>query len=89
VAAALRLTAFQLGVAIAVAAVLSIAAARTNTLLTSVHPPSEAAVLRSGYQLALILCSALAAMGGLVALVAPDRRQVSPSPSAAESATEC
>jgi hypothetical protein len=88
VAAALRQTAFQLGVAVAVAAVLSIAATRTSSLLTAVHPLAEAAALRSGYQLALILCGALAAIGGLVTLVALNRRQVSPSPAPTESATE-
>jgi hypothetical protein len=88
VAAALRQTAFQLGVAIAVAAALSIAATRTSGLLTSVHPPAEAAALRSGYQLALILCGALAAMGGLVTLVALNRRRVSPSPSPTETGAE-
>ena len=93
VAAALRQTAFQLGVAIAVAALLSIAASRTTAVLEPAHSSATAATagqaaagaLRAGYQLALRLCAGLAAVGGLVALACLKRRTpAAPVPEPAE-----
>ena len=65
-AAALRQTAYQLGVAIGVAVLLSVAATRTEHLLAQQAPPSRADALASGFRLCLVLLSALSAIGGLV-----------------------
>jgi hypothetical protein len=74
VVAALRQTAFQLGVAIAVSAALSVAASHTAAVLAAPRPPSQPEALRAGYQLALLACAALAAGGGLVTLMTLRRR---------------
>lgn len=66
-AAALRQTAFQLGVAISVAVLLSIAASYTHTLLAGTSPQSPAAALTAGYRLALIIAAGLSAIGAVVA----------------------
>jgi MFS family permease len=68
-AAALRQTAFQVGVALGVAVLLSIAASHTQTLLASTHPPGHAAALAAGYRLSLLLLAILSAVGGLMAFV--------------------
>lgn len=68
-AAALRQTAFQLGVAIGVAVLLSVAAAYTTTLLAGPHPRSPADALTAGYRLALVIAAALSAFGAVVAVV--------------------
>lgn len=75
IAAALRQTAFQLGVAIAVAALLSVAATHTAAINASAHPPSTSQALRAGYQLALQTAAALATLGGIVALIGLKRRK--------------
>ena len=95
IAAALRQTAFQLGVAIAVAVMLSVAASRTAAILGPAAAHSAAAAgqattdaLRAGYQLALRLCAVLAAAGGLVALFGlkqVTRTDPVPEPAAARS----
>jgi EmrB/QacA subfamily drug resistance transporter len=66
-AAALRQTAFQLGVAISVAVLLSVAATYTTALLTRTNPPSSAAALTAGYRLALVITAGLSAIGAVVA----------------------
>lgn len=66
-AAALRQTAFQLGVAISVAVLLSVAASYTATLLTGTSPQSPAAALTAGYRLALVITAGLSAIGAVVA----------------------
>lgn len=63
-AAALRQTAFQLGVAIGVAVLLSVAASRTATL--SSRSPADA--LTAGYQLALAVTAGLAVVGALITI---------------------
>lgn len=73
IAAALRQTAFQLGVAIAVAVFLSVAASRTAGLLATA-PLDTSAALRAGYQLALRCCAGLAAVGAVVAFLGLRRR---------------
>jgi MFS family permease len=65
-AAALRQTAFQLGVAIGVAVLLSVAATYTTTLLAGPHPQSPAGALTAGYRLALVIAAALSAFGAIV-----------------------
>jgi predicted MFS family arabinose efflux permease len=65
-AAALRQTAFQLGVAIGVAALLSAAATDTTALLAGPHPQSPAGALTAGYRLALAIAAALSALGAIV-----------------------
>jgi predicted MFS family arabinose efflux permease len=66
-AAALRQTAFQLGVAVGVAVLLSIAVSHTAALLAGATPPDAAAALTAGYRLALLLLRGIAAVGALVA----------------------
>lgn len=73
-AAALRQTAYQLGVAIGVAVLLSVAATRTEHLLAQQAPPSRADALTSGFRLCLVLLSALSAIGGLVSFAMLRRR---------------
>lgn len=65
-AAALRQTAFQLGVAISVAVLLSVAASHTAILLSGPHPPSQGDALTAGYRLALTIAGVLAAVGAVV-----------------------
>jgi predicted MFS family arabinose efflux permease len=67
-AAALRQTAFQVGVALGVAVLLSIAATHTHSLLASSHPQTVGSALTAGYRLALVILSALAVAGAAVAL---------------------
>ncbi len=67
-AAALRQTAFQVGVALGVAVMLSIAASHTHSLLTGSHPETQPNALTAGYRLALVILSALSAAGALIAL---------------------
>jgi len=71
-AAGLRQTAFQVGVALGVAVLLSIAASHTQSLLASSHPETQAAALTAGYRLALVILSALSAVGALTALAMLD-----------------
>lgn len=66
-AAGLRQTAFQLGVALGVAVLLSIASSHTSTLLAASHPPDRAAALTSGYRLALVLLGVLSVVGAAIA----------------------
>jgi predicted MFS family arabinose efflux permease len=66
-AAGLRQTAFQIGVALGVAVLLSIAASRTGALLAGAHPSTQAVALTDGYKLALVLLAALSAVGALTA----------------------
>jgi predicted MFS family arabinose efflux permease len=66
-AAGLRQTSFQIGVALGVAVMLSIASSHTNSLLHGTHAPGHAAALTSGYRIALILLSILSASGALIA----------------------
>jgi EmrB/QacA subfamily drug resistance transporter len=66
-AAALRQTAFQVGVALGVAVMLSIAASHSRTLLAGPHPPSQSAALTAGYRLSLALLAGLSALGSLTA----------------------
>jgi predicted MFS family arabinose efflux permease len=73
-AAALRQTAYQLGVAIGVAVLLSVAATRTEHLLAQRVPPSHTDALTSGFRLSLVLLSALSAIGGLVSFAMLRRR---------------
>jgi EmrB/QacA subfamily drug resistance transporter len=68
-AAALRQTAFQLGVALGVAILLSVAASHTAALLAGAHPPAVPDATTAGYRLVLVVLSALAAAGALVSLV--------------------
>lgn len=82
IAAALRQAAFQLGVAIAVAVLLSVAATKTAALLTLPHPPTVAHALRSGYQLALQVAAGIAALGGLAAFVGLKRTDSTTAPAA-------
>ena len=69
-AAAIRQTSFQLGVAISVAVLLSVAASYTATRLAGTHPQSTASALTEGYRLALAIAAALAAVGAAVAATA-------------------
>lgn len=69
-AAALRQTAFQLGVAISVAVLLSVAASYTHTLLTGTSPHSPAAALTAGYRLALAITAGLSAIGAVISATA-------------------
>ncbi len=99
VAAALRQTAFQLGVAIAVAVLLSVAASRTAAVLGPAHSsvtpgPASAGqattdALRAGYQLALRLCPVLAVVGGLVALAGLKPITRTPVPEQAADSSLC
>jgi predicted MFS family arabinose efflux permease len=66
-AAALRQTAFQLGVAISVAVLLSVAASHTASLLTGTSPQFPAAALTAGYRLALVITAGLSAIGAVIA----------------------
>jgi hypothetical protein len=76
-AAALRQTAFQLGVALGVAVFLSLAASHTGSLLAH-HPNlSHPAALTSGFRLSLGLLAVLSALSSAVTLVTLRRR---PSP---------
>lgn len=92
-AAALRQTAFQLGVAIGVAVLLSVAAAHTATLLAGPRPQSPADALTAGYRLALVIAAALSAVGAIATVTTlrpvrsasgqeqgDDSTQVKPSP---------
>jgi hypothetical protein len=83
-AAALRQTAFQLGVAIGVAVLLSVAASYTATLLAGPHPQSPAGALTAGYRLALVIAAALAASGAIVtvATLRPARQASNRNPNA-------
>jgi MFS family permease len=65
-AAALRQTAFQLGVAISVAVLLSVAASYTAALLGGASPQSPAEALTAGYRLALVIAAGLSAIGAIV-----------------------
>lgn len=65
-AAALRQTAFQLGVAISVAVLVAVAASRTAGLLGGATPMSRAQALTEGYRLALIVAAGLAVAGAVV-----------------------
>jgi EmrB/QacA subfamily drug resistance transporter len=67
IAAALRQTAFQVGVALGVAVLLSIAASHTHTLLAGAHSQTPATALTAGYRLSLIILSGLSAAGALIA----------------------
>jgi EmrB/QacA subfamily drug resistance transporter len=69
-AAAIRQTAFQLGVALSVAVLLSVAASYTATRLSGAHPQSTESALTDGYRLALAIAAALAAVGAAVAAAA-------------------
>lgn len=66
-AAALRQTAFQMGVALGVAVFVSVAASHTAALLGRESAPSSGAALTAGFQLSLAILAALAALGGLIA----------------------
>lgn len=68
-AAALRQTAYQLGLALGVAILLSVAASHTAGLLASTHPPSLSNATTAGYQLALTVLSGLAAAGAVISLI--------------------
>jgi hypothetical protein len=68
-AAALRQTAFQLGVAIGVAVLLSVAASYTNSLLAAASAPSQVGALTAGYRLALAIVAGLSAAGALTAAI--------------------
>jgi EmrB/QacA subfamily drug resistance transporter len=68
-AAALRQTAFQLGVAIGVAVLLSVAASYTSSLLAAASAPSQAGALTAGYRLALAIVAGLSAAGALTAAI--------------------
>lgn len=74
-AAALRQTAFQVGVALGVAVLLSIAASHTAALLGGAHPPTQSAALTAGYRLALALLAGLSAIGSLTAFATLHPRQ--------------
>jgi EmrB/QacA subfamily drug resistance transporter len=65
--AALRQTAYQVGVALGVALLLSIAASNTSGILSAPHPPSRVQALASGIRLSLSILAALAALGACVA----------------------
>ena len=69
-AAAIRQTAFQLGVALSVAVLLSVAASYTATRLSGAHPQSTESALTNGYRLALAIAAVLAAVGAAVAAAA-------------------
>jgi EmrB/QacA subfamily drug resistance transporter len=62
-AAAVRQTAFQLGVAISVAVLLSVAASYTATVQTGPGPQAAATALAAGYRLALAITAGLSAIG--------------------------
>ncbi len=66
-AAALRQTSYQVGVALGVALLLSIAASSTSGLLSGAHPPGRVQALASGIRLSLSILAALAALGACVA----------------------
>ncbi len=66
-AAALRQTAYQLGVALGVAVFLSVAAAHTGALLARPVPVDRSEALAAGYGLSLMILSVLSALGGLAA----------------------
>lgn len=66
-AAALRQTAFQLGVALGVAVFVSLAASHTAALLGHAHAPSREAALTAGFRLSLVVLAVLSAAGGLIA----------------------
>jgi predicted MFS family arabinose efflux permease len=66
-AAGLRQTAFQIGVGLGVAVMVSIASSHTQSLLQAAHPRNSAAALSSGYQLALVILGALSIVGSMVA----------------------
>jgi EmrB/QacA subfamily drug resistance transporter len=66
-AAGLRQTAFQIGVGLGVAVMLSIASSHTASLLHDAHPANPAAAQVSGYQLALVLLGGLSAAGAIIA----------------------
>jgi predicted MFS family arabinose efflux permease len=68
-AAALRQTAFQLGVAIGVAVLLSVAASYTSSLLSAASAPSQASALTAGYRIALAIVAGLSAAGALTAAI--------------------
>ena len=65
-AAALRQTAFQLGVAISVAVLLSIAAAHTTALRSGANPLSTSDALAAGYRVALVVAAGLALAGAVL-----------------------
>ena len=66
-AAALRQTAFQLGVALSVAVLLSVAASYTASLQAGPSPQPAASALTAGYRVALAITAGLAAIGAAVA----------------------
>jgi predicted MFS family arabinose efflux permease len=66
-AAGLRQTAFQIGVGLGVAVMLSIASSHTSSLLQGAHPPSPGAALISGYRLALVLLGVVSVIGAFLA----------------------
>jgi EmrB/QacA subfamily drug resistance transporter len=76
-AAALRQTAYQLGVALGVAVFLSIAAGHTKALLAHAGPPSHANALTAGFRLSLTTLSGLSALGAIGAFVMLGRREAS------------
>ncbi len=77
-AAALRQTAFQLGVALGVAILLSIAASHTSNLLASAHPPGRSDALTAGFRLSLTILSGLSALGAFIAYAALRSRTARP-----------
>jgi len=64
-AAALRQTAYQVGVSLGVAVLVSIAASHTSMLLASEHPPTTPDALAAGFRLALGILAVIAAAGAL------------------------
>src|SRR5581483_6719591 len=66
-AAGLRQTAFQIGVGLGVAVMLSIASSHTSSLLQGAHPPAADAALTSGYRLALVLLGVVSVIGAILA----------------------
>lgn len=78
-AAALRQTAFQLGVAISVAVLLSVAATYTATRLTGTSPQPPAAALTAGYRLALVITAGLSATGAVIAALTLRPSRLSPT----------
>jgi EmrB/QacA subfamily drug resistance transporter len=67
IAAALRQTSFQLGVALGVAVLLSLAASHTSSLLAGPHAPTPSAARAAGYRLSLTALAVLSALGGVTA----------------------
>jgi MFS family permease len=65
--AALRQTSYQVGVALGVALLLSIAASNTSSLLSVAHPPMRAQAVASGIRLSLSILAVLAALGACIA----------------------